>query len=434
MPATSLPAIVTVNTSDCGGGAEQFARLMHETSRKQGIDARMLVGNKETTDESIIPFWGSPYFDYRPFERPLRNQLREFERTIQCMMGIEDFLHPYSHFPDEIAGLNSPILHLHNLHGGYFDLRSLPDLSRKFHIVWTLHDYWPLTGHCAYPLACDRWRDQCGNCPDLERSPAIARDATRFNLRRKQQIFSRTRLRIAASSQALIDRIPGSILEPAVIEARKIPYGVDLDTFHPGDARAAREQLGLPLEKPLVLFSAYNALSNPYKDFQTIAEAMRIIKERAPDKEIELVVLGANETDKCDLGFPAHVIPFSTSRAEVADYLRAVDLYLHAARDEVFGIVLLEAMASGTPVIATSVGGIPEVFENGSEGLLVTQGDPELMSNAVLELLTSKEKLSQFADRGIQKARADYDIRKSHQVYLSWFEELCRTPTEASDT
>lgn len=416
--------IISINTSDSGGGAEQFARLMHTMHEKKGIAARLLVGEKHSRDETIIPFWGSSSFDYRPFQRPLFNRFRSLRRSIERRLGIDDFLHPYSHFPTEVAGLEPSVLHLHNLHGGYFDLRALPELSRRYPTVWTLHDYWAFSGHCAYSLDCARWQSGCGQCPDLKRAPGIERDATRFNFARKRALFAKTRLYVTAASQALLDKIPGSMIEPMVIESRKIPYGIDLTVFHPGDKMTARKRLGLPLDTPLILFAAHDAALNPYKDFATIRKAMQHLQERGGCRPVELIVLGAEPNAASFEGLSVHPVTFVRSREAVADYYRAADIYVHGAKDEVFGIVLLEAMACGTPLVATAVGGIPQVFDDGVEGILVPPHDAKAMADASLHLISSMPQRTQLGEAGIEKARRYYDINRCHSDYLSWFEEI----------
>jgi len=427
MPPSLEQGIILINTSDSGGGAEQFSHLMHSANLARGIDSRLLVGDKQSSEETIVPFWGSRVFDYRPFQRPLVNRFREVRRSITRWMGVDDYYHPYSHFPEAIAGMNPAILHLQNLHGGYFDLRALPALSRKFPIVWTLHDFWAFSGHCAYSLECPRWKTGCGRCPDLQRAPQIARDATRINFLRKRSLFSRTRLYVAAASDALLGRIPGSMVEPMVIESRKIPYGVDLKVFHPGDKTEARRKLGLSPDISLILFAASDAIRNPYKDFGTIRQAMEILQERNPTRPVELAVIGAHSDSTPVAGLSIHPIKFVHSRETMADYYRAADLYVHSARDEVFGLVIVEAMACGTPVVATAVGGIPEVFDDGVEGILVPPGDPLAMAEAVLKLLDSPEWRSQFGKAGIEKARSCYNMDRCHSEYLSWFEEIIAT-------
>ena len=114
--------------------------------------------------------------------------LAEPGTIIDSLRGHEDFRFPGS---ERLAGLTprSPdVIHGHNLHGGYFDLRVLPSLSERYLFVTTLHDAWLFTGHCAHPLDSDGWRRGCGNCPHLSTYPALRRDGTAFNLARKGEI------------------------------------------------------------------------------------------------------------------------------------------------------------------------------------------------------------------------------------------------------
>ena len=111
------------------------------------------------------------------------------------------------------------VIHCHNLHSGYFDLRALPWLSRVAPVVLTLHDAWLLSGHCAHSFGCDRWKNGCGACPDLSIPPAIAKDGTAANWKRKRRIFERSQLYVVTPSQWMMDRAQQSILAPAIAAA-----------------------------------------------------------------------------------------------------------------------------------------------------------------------------------------------------------------------
>ena len=172
--------------------------------------------------------------------------IAEPHRRLRIRGGFEDFDFPRPCWSRRSLGEGPTILHLHNLHGGYFDLRALPALSDLAPVVLTLHDQWAFTGHCAHSFGCDRWKTGCGDCPDLTIYPGIPKDRTAENFALKQEIFSRTRLYLSAPSRWLMDKAERSLLAPAVEEARIIPNGVDTNVFRPGDKAIERSRLGLP--------------------------------------------------------------------------------------------------------------------------------------------------------------------------------------------
>src|SRR5579872_6131849 len=217
--------IVIVNTADVGGGAELASMTVLNGFLQLGIDAWLLVGNKTGRHERVVSFHESPFFDYRPYMDSNLTEDIERRRRMDRIRGFEDFNYPYSHNICEMTGSPPDLVLCHNLHGGYFDLRSLPSLSARVPVALRLFDTWLQTGHCAYSLGCNRWQTGCGKCPDLTIPPAITRDATNTNLLRKQRVFRQSRLFVSAESQWMLDRARQSVLAPAVIDWKHIPGG-----------------------------------------------------------------------------------------------------------------------------------------------------------------------------------------------------------------
>jgi len=133
-----------------------------------------------------------------------------------------------------------------------------------------LHDAWLLSGHCAHSFACQRWQTGCGACPDLNIPPAIQADGTAYNWSRKKSIYQRGRFHVATPCQWLMDKVQRSILAAGMVEARVIPYGVNLDIFRPGNPLTAREQLGLPAKASVIFFAANYVKTSYWKDFATM--------------------------------------------------------------------------------------------------------------------------------------------------------------------
>lgn len=450
--------ILQVSTYDRAGGAEAIATRLIQACKEHGFSATMTVGTQFTRDEAVraIPRQMPNHTWYRfgirvagccnPFVGKLKGagwlrqqfiKMAQPARWIARQRGLEDFDHPGTWGLMELFHDRPDVVHCHNLHGpydwnlmqgGYFDLRALPWLCRQVPVVLTLHDAWLLSGHCAHSFDCSRWRTGCGKCPDLGIYPAIARDATAANWRRKRDIFADCRLYVATPSQWLMDKVQQSILAPGIIEARVIPNGVNRAIFHPGDRDAARHRLGLPRE-PLILLAAATALkNNPWKDYATLEKAVEQVADSEAQRPIILLALGSKAPTARRSLLEIRCIPFIEDRAEVAMYYQAADVFVHAARVDNFPTTVLEALASGVPVVASAVGGIPEQIMHGKTGLLVPPGDAMALAHAIRTFADDAELRSRMGASATEDAERRFDDRTMCRSYCGWYEEVCTQP------
>jgi glycosyltransferase involved in cell wall biosynthesis len=417
-----LSKVLTVNTTDRGGGAERVARALFEGFRRRGLESWLIVGDKKTDDPRVMPFFDSPFIYYRPYGLPGVQTLLKWIKGLDGALGLEDFHHPYSKYLRTMTGSPPDVIHCHNLHGGYFDPRVLPALSRRTPVYLTLHDCWAWTGHCAYPFECTRWQTGCGACPRLQTPPALRRDGTRWNWHRKRRIYARSRLRIAAGSRWLLHRAERSILAPAIVESRLIPCGIDLKVFRPGSREEARRRLGIPPDIHMLLFVAHQARSNPFKDYATMRASVARLAG-ASERDLHFYCVGEAAPDERAGRVLIRHVPFQAIPEQLAWYYQAADAYLHAAKEEVFGVVIAEAMACGIPVVATGVGGIPEVFADREHGFLVPPGDPESMAQALAKLLQEPDLRGHLGRQAADYARRCYDEETMIDAYLEWFRE-----------
>src|SRR5262249_25040689 len=201
--------------SDIGGGAEKVAWDLFQSYRSRGYASWLAVGHKRSNDSDVLLIpnhelqgsWSRVWLEFSRYLESLDGRFRaawrlsdlirgvaEPRKWLDQYRGIEDF-----HFPGtwRLLGLTPQlpnIVHLHNLHGDYADPRVLPWLGQRLPVILTLHDTWLLSGHCAYSLDCERWKTGCGQCPDLTIYPAVRRDMTDYNWRRKRELYARSRL------------------------------------------------------------------------------------------------------------------------------------------------------------------------------------------------------------------------------------------------
>jgi len=352
--------------------------------------------------------------------------LAEPRALVDYFHGIEDFNYPGT---SNLLGLTPwppDIVHCHNLHGGYFDLRALSWLSRQMPTVMTLHDAWLLSGHCAHSFDCERWKIGCGECPDLTIYPAIRQDSTATNWQRKQAIYGQSRFYVATPSKWLMDKVEQSMLAPGVVEARVIPNGVDLTIFRPEDRIKTRASLALPQEAKILLFTANGIRANPWKDFQTLRDAIGRLAERTEAKGFLFLALGeaglAERMGQVEIRF----VPYQQSPEVVARYYQAADVYIHAAKAETFPNTILEALACGTPVVATAVGGIPEQIDDGVAGFLVPSRDARALASRVEYLLANDEFCQRMGARAAMVARERFDLRCQADKYLEWYKSILK--------
>lgn len=413
--------IVTVNTADRGGGAERRAWCLFKGFQARGVDSWMVVGQKQSADDRVIPFYESPYFDYRPYDKARIRIEQACRKWLTTTLGREDFDFLYSKHLLELTGSPPDLVHCQNLHGGYFDLRVLADLSHHVPVFLTLHDCWSFTGHCAHSFDCERWQTGCGSCPYLASPPAVGRDSTRWNWRRKREIYARCRFHVAAASNWLLQRARKSILAPAIIDSRVITPGVDLTVFKPAPRAEARHHLGIPQDAAVVLFVANHGRSNPFKDYATMRAAMAQLATEPGLRNLHLYCIGEEAPDEHHGRLLIRHLPYQSSAEQLARYYQAADLYLHAARAEVFGLVIAEAMACALPVVATAVGGIPEAFTHQVHGLLVPPGAATPMADAVGLLLREPAFRHRLGEQAAAHARKHHDQETMVDAYLSWF-------------
>jgi glycosyltransferase involved in cell wall biosynthesis len=441
--------ILQVSNLDNVGGAARIAWLLHQGYKVKRHAAWMAVGIKYSTDPDVFQIPESPLSSvskwlYRKAEHADRRSARFLlwtqggilrriaspRKYFHWSLGIENFDFPNSRKILQLPPAFPDIIHFHNLHQDYFDLGYLPTLSTAFPSIITLHDTWMLSGHCAYSLDCERWRIGCGNCPYLGIYPEVRRDATRYNWRRKRNIYCRSRLYIAAPSRWVIDRVESSMLFPSAIETRVIHNGVDLNVFRPFDRAHARKSLGLPLDARILLFVAGGAKRNPYKDYQTIESAVRKISETSTGHKILVLALGENGMPEFFNNVEIRFVPFSSDLGFIANCYQASDIYVHAAKADTFPNVILEALACGVPVVATEVGGIPEQVLEGITGYLVPQGDFNAMATRIVQLCNDDELRYKMGYAATQDARRRFSLIDMVDAYLEWYQIILEQVSE----
>ncbi len=445
-------SVAQVSTADVAGGAERVASDLHREYLRLGVEATLIVGFKfsDLPETLLLPndalrtpwarAWNrlAPPIPAKPAvlshpSRMLRRACKaigEPRRALRIARGYDDFDFPATRSIPDMPPRLPHVMHLHNLHGGYFDLRALPELCSRLPVVITAHDMWLATGHCAHAIDCKRWRAECGNCPHLDYPPVARGDKTRENRDAKKALFAKpeTRLFLTAPSRWVLATLEESILAPAIIGSRVIVNGVDQNIFRPGDRDAARRALAIPGDAQVVAFTVADA-DSPYKDFATVRQALSEMArarfgQHGPETPLVFLSIGAEPPEHWSLpGVEVRGIPFTEDASSVARCLQASDVYLHAARAEALGLGILEAQSCGVPVVVTRTGGAPEALADQQTGFVVREQDPEAMAAAAAHLLSDEPLRRHTAVAAAAYAAEHFGLERMARSYLDLYGE-----------
>ena len=444
-----------VNTFDRGGGAESVVSRLHAEYRRRGHEARLFVKRRRGNADGVAEI--DETMGHGPWARLLLGRsrrvgegpgriagagvaaagLRALARpraTLERWCGIEDFRFPSSRRLAAWCAEPPDVVQCHNLHGNYFDIGALAELSQSLPVVLTLHDCWLLSGHCAHSFDCERWKTGCGACPDLSIYPAIRRDASAYNWRHKRDIFRRSKFHVAAPSEWLMARLKQSILMEGTVETRVIHNGVDEAFFADCDPVDARRTLGFEADEVVLLFVANSIQGNEWKDFAMLKDSVVRLAARLADRRVRLIALGEEGSEEPLGNGSIRFVPFIDKPALVATHYRAADVYLHAARVETFSLTIAEAMACGTPVVAADAGAVSERIvdlddagPDAATGIVVPAANAEAMTEAAVRLVGDAGLRRRLGANGRRRALRDYRADAQAKAYLNWFADIVGT-------
>lgn len=304
------------------------------------------------------------------------------------------------------------LIQLHNLHSEMFNLPLLFGFIKKYKIptIWTLHDCWSFTGKCPHfeMAGCEKWKSGCGNCPQINEYPRTLIDNTKFMWKLKRRWFTGVdNMTIVTPSQWLADLVKQSFLRDYPVKV--INNGIDLDVFKPIESNV-REKYGIAQDKFMILGVA--ADWGVRKGLDVFVELSKRLDDR-----FQIVLVGTD--DRIDKQLPENIVSIhrTENQKQLAEIYTTADLFVNPTREEVLGLVNIEANACGTPVITFNSGGSPECI-NDYSGSIVDKNDIDAMAKEII-FVFDKNPYSMAACM----SRANiFDMNKKYLEYLAIYE------------
>jgi glycosyltransferase involved in cell wall biosynthesis len=387
--------VLQINSSDVIGSRFNNFDIRH-LLEAEGIQSHHLVWKKLSDSPSSELF-----FDV-PGSRRAMDLIGRLESRIsmQSRLQYQSFSLPlYQAFRD------ADLVHYHILHDGYFGLSALPWLSRLKPSVWTWHDPWPMTGHCIYPMSCERWQIGCGKCPMLDLPFAMRHDKTAEAFRWKQKLIGRMDVELIVASnhmRKMVELSPIGQSKPTHV----IPFGIDLNRFSPRDPTASRSRLGILPGRIVIGARAFP--ESPFKGFEFFVEALQRLE---PDVSPLAIVTTHGKGHLNEFIGRHQIIDLGWTNDEdlVLDTYLAADFFVMPSTAEAFGMMAIEAMACGKSVIVFDGTSLPEITQAPDVGLAVPATDVDALAAAIRELAGSETQRNSRGAAGRALAEEHFD-------------------------
>ena len=373
-----------------------------------GVSSKHFVWEQDRQEEGVVSLHGK-----------LLRKVNRLTRGVEKVLSLQSQLYSNGmHMRRMEAFREADLVHYHIIHSGFLSMQSLPAMTAEKPSLWTLHDPWAMTGHCIHPFSCQRWKTGCGQCPDLKTDFAIQRDTTALNFRLKRMAYRRSNFEILVASSWMENMVRQSPLMDDV-PVHKVPFGLDLDFFKPGDQAAAKARLGI---EPHRLVLCFRSVVNDFKGLQYVIEALDRLQTQVP---ICLLTLNdKGRVDKFKDRFQVIELGWTNDDSVMQDVYSATDLFLMPSLADSFGLMAVEAMACGKPTICFEGTALPEVVFTPEAGLAVPSRDSAALAAAMERLIGDPQERLARGARSRQLAEQHYDIRLQAERMVDVYERV----------
>ena len=408
--------VLIVNTSERTGGAAVAANRLMMALNNNGVKAKMLVRDKETDTLTVVGLPKSPMLRWHfLWERLVIFCRLHFQRKHLFELDI-------ANSGSDITRLRefqeADLIHLHWINQGLLSLGDIRKILRSGKpVVWTMHDIWPATAICHVTLGCRSFTNHCRHCKYLP-GGGSNNDLAASIWKKKQQMVADENIYYVACSRWLESEAKAS----ALLRGQKItsiPNPIDTHIYKIGNKQEARQRLGLPLDKKLILFVSQR-VTNRNKGMDYLIEACRLTKCQT---HCEVVILGGHAEEVVEqLPLKAHPLGYVNDEQRIVDVYRAVDVFVLPSLSENLPNTIMEAMACGVPCIGFKVGGIPEEIDHQKNGYVAEYRNAEDLARGINWVLTEAD-YEALSRNAVHKVAQNYSQQSVAMKYLDVYHQ-----------
>ena len=407
--------VLIINTSERTGGAAVAANRLMKALNNHGAKAKMLVRDKDTESLTVVPLPHSPRLRWQfLWERLVIFCRLHFSRQHLFEVDIANAGSDVTKLPEF---QEADVIHLHWINQGMLSLKGIQKILQSGKpVVWTMHDIWPATALCHVTLGCQHFTSQCGNCRLLP-GGGSSNDFSTTIWRRKQRMLSDGSIYFVACSHWLESEAKRS----ALLKGQKItsiPNPIDTRIYKKGDKQEARQRLGLPLDKKLILFASQR-VTNANKGMDYLIEACRQLQLA----DAAVVILGGHAEEVVpQLPLEAYPLGYVNEEQRIVDVYHAADVFVLPSLSENLPNTIMEAMACGVPCVGFKVGGIPEEIDHRRNGYVAEYRNAEDLARGIRWILTETD-YEELSKNAVHKVVQNYSQQSVALKYLDVYHQ-----------
>ena len=318
-----------------------------------------------------------------------------------------------------INNIKPDVIHIHNLHGYYIDADTLFKNIHNIPTVWTLHDCWSFTGHCAYfdSANCSKWKLQCSKCPLKHNYPASwIMDKSRKNYMTKKSWSKYDNICLVPVSQWLAKLVKKSFWEGHKIKV--IRNGIDLEKFKTIGKNISSKH-SIPNDKKIILGVA--KVWSKRKGLDDFVKLSQIISD-----EFKIVIVGVTKNQIQKIPQKIVCIENTDDISDLSALYSLSSVFVNPTYSDNFPTTNIESLACGTPVITYDTGGSPEAIDSDT-GIVVERGNLKALKKAVEKICNIDKKSISPLCR--ERAEKYFDMNKTFTSYFDIYEDILKNHT-----
>ncbi len=410
-----------LGVSDRAGGAARAQYRLFRGLLEIKEDVSMLVKKCAKSEPNIFMAKTNGFIEYfkERFDSViLKDNRTDLSNTLFsfALMGSDISNHPLVKEADIIN------IHFINSFLSIDDISKIIKLGKP--VVFTFHDMWSLTGGCHYSAFCEKYENECDNCPQIKRDGFHIIKSLFY---KKLDTFNASNVSVITPSRWLSSLAKSSrIFENIGVET--IPNSLETDIFYIQSKESAKEKIALDKERVAILFGTFYHSENR-KGFRELLLALDYCKksslfnEYLREQKIEIIIFGNPSEELANLDIPIRSMGFINNDELLSTVYSASDFLILPSLEDNLPNIMIESLACGTPVVAFDIGGIPDVVKDGFNGLLSPLGDPSLLGENIIKLLTDEQLRKELQSNSGKDFDKMFSLKTQALNYKKLFEE-----------